>query len=471
MAYASQRDRNPHDLELENPAFPVPPLNLFLTSGYQPGVFDLCWDDPAYMTANAKFIILGVNVYRSFDSEFGPYYRLTEMPVGARFYRDRTNNVVVFDELVEDSQWVLRGECTGSEMYAPRFVFRTLYSPIVVSGSQALPEENVNEVRVSIDGARARLKRVVGETGEIEIETRQFPDVATQTLDPSPVPGDTSVVKVTYRYNKSLVRTDLSTRVFYRVTTIGVPVRADLDVIRQEDIVETPLARAATTSSRELEKIDWIWREAVRRNQWILQEGGERVLVYLQKTVGETCPCVQNYTHKQPLNDCQKCYGVGILRGYEGPYPIVVAPDDAERRINQTARGMNIEHVMDVWTGPAPLLSQRDFIVRINGERFSVGAVRMPTNRGMILQQHFNLGWIDEKDIRFKVPIDNVQGLAAEQLLPPALAPVVETAKPNIPDERELRGRTKTWENLVYVLPFFFVLRCLIDVTAFSGSM
>jgi hypothetical protein len=450
MAYATHRDRNPHDLELENPAFPVPPLNLFLTSGYQPGVFDLCWDDPAYMVANAKFVVLGVNVYRSFDSEYGPYYRLTELPVGARFYRDRTDNVVVFDEVVEDSQWVLRGECTGSEAYSPRFVFQTLHRPIVVSGSQALPEASVYEVKVTIDGVAARLRRIIGETGEVEIETRQFPDVATQTLDPSPVPGPDSVVKVTYRYNRSLLRTDLSTRVFYRVTTIGVRVRADLDVVLPEEIVETPLARAVTTSSREMEKVDWIWREAVRRNQWILQEGGERVLVYLQKTVGEPCPCMQNHTHKQPLNDCLLCYGVGIVRGYEGPYPIVVAPDDAERRINQTARGQNVEHVMDVWTGPAPLLSQRDFVARINGERFSIGAVRMPTNRGMVLQQHFNLGWIDEKDIRFKVPIDNIQGLSAEQLLPPSLAPVVETSKPNIPDERELRGRTKTWENLVY---------------------
>jgi hypothetical protein len=105
---------------------------------------------------------------------------------------------------------------------------------------------------------------------------------------------------------------------------------------------------------------------------------------------------------------------------------------------------------MDVWTGPAPLLSQRDFVVRINGERFSIGPVRMPTNRGMVLQQHFNLGFIDEKDIRFRLPIDNVQGLSVEQTLPPHLAPAGETSKPNIPNERELRGRTKTWENLVY---------------------
>ena len=72
----------------------------------------------------------------------------------------------------------------------------------------------------------------------------------------------------------------------------------------------------------------------------------------------------------------------------------------------------------------------------------------MPSNRGMVLQQHFNLGWIDEKDIRFKVPIDSVQSLTAGQLVPPALARAIVTDSLSIPDERELRGRTKAWENL-----------------------
>lgn len=450
MAYASQRDRSPHDLELENPAYPVAPLNLFLTSGYQPGVYDLCWDDPAALSGNSKFVVLGINVYRSFDSEFGPYFRLTDLPLGARFWRDRTDNVVELDEVVEDSQWILRGEYTASGDATPRYVFQALHRPIVVSGSQAFPESNVAAVRVTIDGQLARIRKVHGAIGQIELDTRQFPDVATQRMDPAPLPGPGSVVKVSYRYNRTLLRTDLGTRVFYRVTTLGIPVKADLDVSAPQDVLETPLERAALTSSREIEKLDWIWREAIRRNQWILQEGGERVLAFIRKTVGEPCPCIQNYTHKQAINDCMLCFGVGIRRGYEGPYPIVVAPDDAERRINQTARGKNVEHVMDVWTGPAPLLSQRDFIVRVNGERYSIGPVRMPTNRGMILQQHFNLGFIDEKDIRCKVPIDNLEGLTIASVVPPQLAGAAITSKPNIPDERELRGRTKTWENLVY---------------------
>jgi hypothetical protein len=92
----------------------------------------------------------------------------------------------------------------------------------------------------------------------------------------------------------------------------------------------------------------------------------------------------------------------------------------------------------------------------------------MPSNRGMVLQQHFNLGFIDEKDIRYKLPIDNLLGLTADQLVPPQLSPAGETSKPNIPNERELKGRSKTWENLVYVLPLL-LSRGVIDVARFLG--
>jgi len=98
-------------------------------------------------------------------------------------------------------------------------------------------------------------------------------------------------------------------------------------------------------------------------------------------------------------------------------------------------------------------MSQRDFIVKINGERYSIGAVRMPTNRGMVLQQHFNIGHLDERDIRYQVPVDDVARYVADQLnsmIPPDTAPAQITDKPGIPDERERRGRTKIWENTMY---------------------
>lgn len=467
MPYASDRDRNPTLAELEQTPWPAPPLNVFLTSGFQPGVFDLSWDSPAHLALNSRFHICGVNIYRSFDSEFGPYDRITDYPIGSINWRDQTDNVLVVEEPVTDDMWIHRGaEAANQELSndqypaqstGEKYVFKTRFTPIVESGSQARPEYNPENIQVLVNGIRVPVLRLRPDFGEIEVDTRIFPNVATQSYDYPQVPVEGADVRVTYRYNRTLIRTDLSQRVFYRVTTVGHPVHVPADKATLADLVETPLERAAFTSSREIEKIDYMWREAVRRNRWILDQGGERVKVFLRKQVGQPCPCARSVfdtTHKQDgLSDCTLCFGTGILGGYEGPYDVIIAPDDADRRIAQKDTGRTVEHTYEVWTGPSPLLSQRDFIVKINGERWSIGAVRMPTNRGMVLQQHFMIGHLDEGDIRFKVPVDSPRGLVVNQLapvIPPQHFAAEPTDKPNIPDERELRGRNKVWENITY---------------------
>lgn len=452
MPYASQRDRDPSILELQQTPWPAPPLSLFLTSGYVPGVFDLTWTNPLDMRLNSRFQVLGINLYRSFDSEFGPYDRVNEFPIGSTFWRDQTDNVVVLDEEVSSDRWVLRGYNTGAELEAPKYVFRTAHWPIIQAGSQKLATSNPADVEVRIDGNLARVAKVFGEAGEIEIDPNSYPDVATQSKYPGTFPVDSSKVTVSYRYTRTFLRTNLSQRVFYRVTTVGYPIDGSGNIVSNQ-LLETPLERAAFTSSFEIEKLDYIWREAVRRNRWILDQGGERVKVFIRKRVGVTCPCYSSSTHHQPLGDCLSCFGTGILGGFEGPYDIILAPDDANRKISSQPSGSTVEHTYEVWTGPSPLLTQRDFVVKINGERYSVGAVRMPTNRGMVLQQHFDLGHIDEGDIRYRVPVDNQNCLFSNQvqpLVPPLNSPAQVTSKHNIPDERELRGRTIAWENITY---------------------
>jgi len=293
----------------------------------------------------------------------------------------------------------------------------------------------------------------MGESGEIEIDPNSYPNVAIQNLDPGSVPGPNSVVRVTYRHTNNYLRTDLAQRVFYRVTAVGHLLESDCGPHDPVELLETPLDQAAYTSSQEIEKIDWIWKEAVRRNRWILDQGGERVKLFIRKQVGPLCSCTYQATYKQPLGDCLKCYGTGILGGYEGPYDIILAPDDAERKIAQRDTGRTVEHSYEVWTGPSPLLSQRDFIAKINGERYSIGAIRMPTNRGMVLQQHGTIGHLDEKDIRYQVPIDNPSRYLSNQVQPavPQLnSPAQITDKSNIPVERQLRGRSVAWENTVW---------------------
>jgi hypothetical protein len=96
----------------------------------------------------------------------------------------------------------------------------------------------------------------------------------------------------------------------------------------------------------------------------------------------------------------------------------------------------------------------RDFLVKQNGDRYSVGPVRMPSNRGNLLQQHFSINRLDEGDIRYTVPVDGVTlppFTVRGQPSPLGYAPAEITNKENIPDEREEKGRTKAWENIVYL--------------------
>jgi hypothetical protein len=71
----------------------------------------------------------------------------------------------------------------------------------------------------------------------------------------------------------------------------------------------------------------------------------------------------------------------------------------------------------------------------------------------MVLQQHFDIGHLDEKDIRYSVPVDSTRVAGANYvrpLVPPMNSPAQITDKPGIPDNRELKGRAITWENVTY---------------------
>ena len=251
------------------------------------------------------------------------------------------------------------------------------------------------------------------------------------------------VVLATYRYLSNHVKTDLGQRIFYRITSVAH------DSISGH-LIETPLDRATTGNNQKTEQLDWIWREAIRRNRFLLTQGGERVKLFIRKVVGQHCGC-DSSLYGQPSADCTVCYNTGVIGGYSGSYDILIAPDDAEKAITQSNRGRTLAHDFDSWTGPTPLLCQRDFIVKLNGDRYAVGPVRMPTVRGMQLQQFFSLSHLDEQDIRYKVPVLNTEVLVSPQtryLIPGQgkETPMI-TDRQSIPAERQIRGFSPTFEN------------------------
>lgn len=430
---------------------------------------------PCRGQSNTRWSIVGVNVYRSDTGERGPYFRVNKVPIGGTFYRDRTDVVLVENEIVDWSWgWIYKGDAPNVALWR----LRTRYRTVVKATGNAVPANSPADVQVTIDGQMVPIAQVIGENGQIDLDTNPIWNPATETYVYPPLPkaDGTSEVLVTYRYARLKITTDLdnNAKVFWRVTTVAV----DPTGTSPSGLVETPLGYSPPISALDSEKLDYIWTEAIRRNRWILEQGGERVKLFIRRVSGVPCPCQWDAAEfafaKQPYNYCSCCYGTGYLGGYEGPIDMIIAPDESERRVSQTPMGRRLENTYEVWTGPRPLLSQRDFIVKQNGERFSIGPVRRTQVRGLVLQQAFQIGNLDEKDIRYCVPLVGLETLpwpqtrytnpenAYERPESPCAegdpfpvgydyqATPMGSEVPKIPDGRERRGRTPVWANIMY---------------------
>lgn len=448
-------------------SYPLPPQNVNLINPLIKGAFDLRWDDPNLISSNTPFEVVGVNIYRSVASDRGPYDIINAFPIGGNYYRDQTEEFLVEDEEITwDSGYVSKGEAKDHYVYKIRTAHK-----ISKRGFNEVYANSPDDVILKIDGRVVPVHAVFGITCEITLINTTFFDPITQKHIGPFLPDENTSVTVTYYAKGNIISTALDRKTFYRISTVA------LDPNDPQNVVETPLELCQPVNNMDVEKVDWIWREAIRRNAYILDQGGERAMLFVRKTAGTKCYCgwdVETVEYsKQPSQRCSICYGTGIEGGYEGPYEILIAPDETERRISQTPNGRRKEHTYEVWIGPTPVVSQRDFIVKQTNERYSIGPVRRPSNRGVFLQQHFNIAYLDEQDIRYTIPIDlsalkypqtrtmdtpeGVEGYYATPLRPDGYEypPVVGIGEnivaPMITDdskqsiENAKRGRTPAW--------------------------
>lgn len=423
---------------------------------------------PCNGKSNSAWTIVGVNVYRSDTGERGPYIRVNKIPLATLFYRDRTDVRRVYDEVVDwTGSWIYKGD---SPNY-PVWRFRTHFRPVVKATGNAIPADSSNDVEVFVDGVRMPLLQVFGPTGEIDLNLTPVWNPAIENFSVPPTPTENSVVTVNYYYGRGNVLTmslDNRPKVFYRLTTVAI----DPTGTTPSGLIETPLEYCEPITPFNSEKLDWIWTEAIRRNRFILEQGGERVKLFIRKITGVPCTCVWDARLReysgQPLNYCVSCFGTGWLGGYEGPIDIIIGPDESERRVTQTPNGRKLENTYEVWIGPSPMVSQRDFIVKQNGERFSIGPVRRTQIRGLTLQQAFQVGYLSGGDIRYQVPMVGLERLAWPETRytrpedspcgdsPPYpvgydyQATPMGTEVPKVPDGREIRGRTPVWANTMF---------------------
>jgi len=346
------------------------------------------------------------------------------------------------------------------------WIVKTYYKPIIIPGTNGELAQNNTHVKVDIKPTSndpfqtVPAFKVVGETGEVYlISSRVYNHVTNRLDDPVlPILSQGGEIRISYTYVSNWIQTDINRKIYYKATTVAL--NPDTQVL-----METPLNEIEAVSLYDMEKIDWIWAEAIRRNRWILEQAGERVLVFIRKWSGVRCSCWDEQ-YRAPKHDHLDCMGTGYLTGYEGPYQILVAPPEAEKTVQLMDMGLHVNYDWVTWCGPYPLLNDRDFVVRQNNDRFTVAHVNPQGSRGAIYQQHFTLAPLDQHDIRYRVPINGGQTSvppawnAYREIKPTDASPTIPE-KPEIPDQYERRGRTVTFENICYTLLYS---ACSIDV-------
>lgn len=391
---------------------------LVILSGAVPGIRDLSWEhDPTPE-------VVGYLPFRSEDRGSN-WKAIASYPVPGTRYRDETRLEEV-TYTVQETDWVSRGD-DGT------WVFRVPHKPLysnIVSGRAilaSLPEhaqiwiDDKAILPARIDALRGDvwLPNAFGLVRDMDWRERVFPQA-----------GPGSVVRVVYKRLLNYVDTTPEARSFYAI----VPVMSNGQLAHDPGAPGTEVVNIM-----EVDKMDFMQAEMVRRNAWLLEQAGEPVHLLMRRTKGKPCGCLNG---GQARTGCQVCYETGIVGGYYGPYDILFLDPDSEasREINEG--GVKVTRSSRSFIGPSPVIQSGDLIVRKNGERLIIGPVVYKSPRGVLLQQDYTVERLNAGDTRYRVPVRG-----AEQ--PSPFHPAFE-AKPGVEGEplvKPTTDPTKVWEN------------------------
>jgi len=304
-------------------SLPYAPKSVDVTSPYLIGALDIRWDNPSAYMQNNGLSVLGINLYRTFDSPSAQYTKLNDTPISSLYYRDETREIQVVQE---------DGLPNLTPGTGPRreWVVKVSNYPMAVPGTQERYANSAAHVIVEVDTGDGSGYQVVpafkvrGEVGEIILNSNRTYNTQTNNFDDPCLPDLLSGgVRISYSYINTLIATDINRKVYYKVTTVAED--------ENSTQIETPLDQVEAKSVYDMERIDYIWSEAIRRNHWILEQGGERVKVFLRKWNGTKCSRHSDDYGYDKGTDCVDCYGTGYEGGYEGPYDMIIAPPETEK--------------------------------------------------------------------------------------------------------------------------------------------
>jgi len=432
-------------------SLPLPPKNVHITSPYLIGVLDIRWDNPAAIPYNSGLNVLGVNVYRCFDTPAGEYTKINVSPLSAKSVRDQTSEVFV------EREDVLNRLNPGNNA-EKKWFFHTMNKPLIAPGSNSLGQVNYSHILIEVDAGDGKgfvpviPFKIYPEQGLIYLNTNRTYDPVKNAYV-SPVLPDllTGGIRVSYTYLNGLIATDMHRKLYYKVTTVAYDPDKGANI-------ETPLSEVEAQTPYQMEKTDWIWKEAIRKNKWLLEREGERVKLFLRKWNGQRCGCYdEDFGYSKGIGlkkgGCPTCFGTGYIGGYEGPYDILIAPPETEKAVNLMDAGFHITYDWNTWTGPEPLLNDRDVIIRANNDRYFVNRPNPQGSRGAIYQQHFTLAHVDQTDPIYMIPVTGGENAppvawnAFREDRPSDASPTIPE-KSTVPEGVRETGRTVTFENI-----------------------
>ena len=292
--------------------YPVGPRNAFVTPTYFVGAVDVRYDNPLIEPGNSGWQIVGVDIYRSYDSPDGPYHKINDFPIGALSYRDITKDQYLCEDVTQ--QFFSRGEDPAKE-----WAFKVRKIPMIKKGSQLDYAVRDEDVEVTVYNPETSLmekvpvQKVVGSTGEVQIVSTKYYDFVTSEVKDPLLPdfsNPNNKVICCYNWGKHLITHRLLDRIYYKVVTVGInPV--------DNTVVSTPLDQVEPLTPLQVGGVDWVWRRGLELNRWMLEQGGETVMLFLRKWFGQRCGCYKT-ERGQGKADCPICFYTSWVGGFEG---------------------------------------------------------------------------------------------------------------------------------------------------------
>jgi hypothetical protein len=161
------------------------------------------------------------------------------------------------------------------------------------------------------------------------------------------------------------------------------------------------------TSNRGPHGKEKYFLEIRNRTKWLLDSGGEKVLLYKRKFEGTRCPLFDQVrkTSQQHEQD-EICFGTGFVGGYFKPIEIVVSLiSGSDEQIVREEYGRRRIYTPRSWTLWEPLLTSGDFLVRRNNQRLWITKTYIRRWKHFVTRQDMDTAEVERNASVYNIPI------------------------------------------------------------------